>query len=139
GSLVVERMGAGQFKIEVFGRSAHVGRDFTRGISAVNALAEIITKVARLSAPARGLILNIGPLQGGQVTNAVPDYAACWGNIRFADATAAHEVVDELKRFQTPDDAMPRVVVHCVVNRPVKPFIEPVKKLAAAIKAAADD
>ena len=36
GSLAVERMGSGQFRIEVLGRSAHVGREFTKGVSAVN-------------------------------------------------------------------------------------------------------
>src|SRR5690606_3909213 len=34
GALAIERMGSGQFMIEVHGRSAHVGREFTKGVSA---------------------------------------------------------------------------------------------------------
>jgi glutamate carboxypeptidase len=137
GSLVVSRMGAGQFKIEVFGQSAHVGRDFTRGISAVNALAEIVLKLAKMSDAQRGLIVNVGPLVGGQVTNAVPDYAACWGNVRFADAETAREIERKLVALATLGDSLPRVVVHHAINRPAKPLTPAVEKLAAMAREAA--
>ena len=72
GSLAVERVGSGQFMIECRGRSAHVGREFTKGVSAVTKLAECVSSVARLPEPEIGKIVSIGPLQGGVATNAVP-------------------------------------------------------------------
>ena len=137
GSLVVSRSGAGQFKIEVFGQSAHVGRDFTRGVSAVNALAEIILKLRGMSDPQSGLIVNVGPLQGGQVTNAVPDHAACWGNVRFGDEAAAREIEGKLDALATKGNALPRVVVHRAINRPAKPLTGAVQQLAELAREAA--
>src|SRR5690606_22742149 len=46
GELAIERMGSGQFMIETRGRAAHVGRAFTEGVSAVNALARSLLQVA---------------------------------------------------------------------------------------------
>ena len=139
GSLVVSRFGAGQFRIEVFGRSAHVGRDFTQGISAVNALAEIILKVAKLNTPKRDIIINIGPLHGGSATNIVPDYAACWGNVRFGDPALVKEVEQQLDSFNTSDDALPRVKVHHLMNRPAKPLTPQVQELADLAREVAND
>jgi glutamate carboxypeptidase len=139
GSLVVERMGSGQFKVEVFGRAVHVGRDFTHGVSAVAKLADIIAALAKFSDPQRGLIVNVGPLQGGQVTNIVPDYAACWGNVRFKRNQAAELLEDQFKALSTKGDALPRVAAHYLANRPAKPLIEPVKQLAETARSVAED
>lgn len=130
GALAIERMGSGQFKIEVHGRSAHVGRDFASGISAVTRLGEIIAEIGSWPRPAEGVIINVGPLQGGSVTNAVADFAACWGNVRFADERAATELESKLLSLATPADVLPRVVVHHRWNRPAKPLIPATQQLA---------
>ncbi len=137
GALATERMGSGQFKIEVHGRSAHVGRDFASGISAVTRLGEIIAEIGTWPRPGQGLIINIGPLKGGSVTNAVADYAACWGNVRFGNETLARELEQKLLRLVTPIDALPRVVVHHRWNRPAKPLIPATQELADRAAAAA--
>ncbi|MFM7806465.1 MAG: M20/M25/M40 family metallo-hydrolase, partial [Planctomycetota bacterium] len=49
GDLVVERPGSGQFVIEAFGRAAHAGRDFTKGVSAVQALARAVLGAGALA------------------------------------------------------------------------------------------
>lgn len=130
GALAIERMGSGQFKIEVHGRSAHVGRDFASGISAVTRLGEIIAEIGKWPRPEEGLIINVGPLKGGSVTNAVADYAACWGNVRFGNETLAAELEEKLLALVTPVDVLPRVVVHHRWNRPAKPLIEATQRLA---------
>jgi acetylornithine deacetylase/succinyl-diaminopimelate desuccinylase-like protein len=79
GGLVTERLGSGLFQIEARGRSAHVGRDFENGVSAVTALADRLVSIARLPQPSRGRIINIGPVQGGTATNVVPDLARALG------------------------------------------------------------
>ncbi|MFK7760350.1 MAG: M20/M25/M40 family metallo-hydrolase [Phycisphaerales bacterium] len=138
GELVTERMGAGQFMIETTGKSAHVGRAFTEGISAVSALAECITAVSEMPDPARGRILNIGPLQGGVATNAVPDHAKAWGNVRFPDQEIADELATMLDQLSTSNEALPGVQVHRSFNRPAKPLIPATESLALKARSVAE-
>lgn len=137
GGLAIERMGSGQFMIEVFGQSAHVGRDFEQGVSAVTALARVLLKLSEMAQPDKGRIVNVGPLRGGEVTNAVPDYASCWGNVRYANPAAGEELGQMIDALATKGDALPRIVVHRLWNRPAKPLTPSVQALADAVKAAA--
>src|SRR5690606_31796196 len=144
GALAVERMGSAQFMIECRGRSAHVGRDFASGVSAVNALAKAILKVADMADPEAGRIVNIGPLQGGTVTNAVPDLARAWGNARTSTAGQADEVSKMLEDLQTDgfeggagDEAAVSVAYR--LARPPKPLTPATEKLALAARQAAED
>ncbi|MBK7405388.1 MAG: M20/M25/M40 family metallo-hydrolase [Phycisphaerales bacterium] len=139
GALAVERMGSGQFCLRTSGRAAHVGRDFASGVSAVNALAQTILAVSRLPDPARGLIASVGPLRGGAASNAVPDSAAAWGNVRFPDAEGAETLRRSLLALATAPDAMPRVEVLTSFNRPAKPLIPATERLANVARVAAED
>jgi len=139
GALAIERVGSGQFMIETKGRAAHAGREFTKGVSAVTKLAECILAVSEMPEPARGRTLNIGPVRGGVATNAVPDSAAAWGNVRFPDAAAADEIGAMLDALATPTDAMPGVVVRRSFNRPAKPLTPRTEALAMRARSAAED
>lgn len=139
GSLAIRRPGSGQFLLEARGRAAHVGRDFASGVSAVNALARAITAVADLPDPARGLVANIGPLQGGAAANVVPDLARAWGNVRFADELQARELDARLRALETPANALPSVRVTTSFNRPAKPTTPAVERLALTARASAQD
>ncbi|MFO0874843.1 MAG: M20/M25/M40 family metallo-hydrolase [Phycisphaerales bacterium] len=139
GSLVVERMGTGQFRVEVLGRAAHVGRDFANGVSAVFALAKLMVHMEEMIDLPRGAIVNVGPIAGGLVTNAVPDHAACWGNVRFADESVQRELEAKFAALATvgeraPGGAeiLPRVVVDTAFNRPAKLLTPEVRRLAEA-------
>lgn len=139
GSLVIERMGSGQFMIEATGRAAHVGRDFAEGVSAVTALAERMLAVSCLPDLARGLIANIGPVEGGRATNVVPDRARAWGNVRFPSREAADELEARLRALETAGEKLPCVSVYTSLNRPAKPATPATMKLAEAARAAAED
>lgn len=142
GSLAVERMGSGQFMIEVFGQSAHVGREFAKGVSAVTELGRLLTELAAMADPEQGRIVNVGPLRGGSATNVVPDYAACWGNVRFGSPEIGEQLaglIDGLARSEGERERLPRVVVHRYWNRPAKPLIGPVEQFANTIRKAATD
>lgn len=139
-ALITERMGAGQFRIDAFGRAAHVGRDYERGASAVRALCEKVLAAEALGAPGAGRIVNVGPLQGGAVTNAVPDHAAAWGNVRFASTQAEEALARGLDALACGGDAeIPRVRVQRVFNRPAKPCTPAVQRLAELARAASED
>lgn len=140
GDLVVERPGSGQFVIEAFGRAAHAGRDFTKGVSAVQALAGAVLGAGALADPARGRLVNIGPLQGGAATNIVPDLARAWGNLRYrdeADGAALGAALDALATGA--DGEVPRVRVRRLHNRPAKPCTEAVRALGERAQAVAVD
>jgi glutamate carboxypeptidase len=141
GELAIERMGAGQFMIETRGRSAHVGRAFTDGISAVTKLAECLVAVGGMPDPERGLILNVGPLQGGPVVNAVPDLARAWGNVRFPSQKESDEIAAMLDALSTEGraDALPSVRVYRSFNRPAKPLIPETEALGLKARSVAED
>ncbi|MEN0019978.1 MAG: M20/M25/M40 family metallo-hydrolase [Planctomycetota bacterium] len=138
GELAIERVGSGQFALEVHGKSAHVGRAFADGISAVTPLAERIVQIAKLADPDNGRIVSIGPLRGGNATNAVPDSAWAWGNVRFPTPDIGDELAAALDAMATAEDAMPRVVVHRAFSRPAKPMIPATERLGLEARAAAE-
>lgn len=139
GSLVIERMGSGAFRIDAHGRSAHVGRDFAKGASAVYALARAIGRVESMVDVEAGRIVNVGPLTGGRVVNAVPDHACAWGNARFAGSEVQQQLERELQSLATDPATLPWIEVHTLFNRPAKPLIEPVRRLAEQARAVAED
>ena len=138
GELAVDRLGSGQFVIECHGRSAHVGRAFKDGVSAVTKLGECLVAVGGMPDPERGRIINIGPIEGGAATNAVPDRARAWGNVRYPGDEVAGELASMLDGLATPADAMPAVTIHRSFNRPAKPLIPQTERLALAARAVAE-
>lgn len=138
GELAVERAGSGQFCLRAHGRAAHVGREFTKGVSAVTALAERLVRAAEIPDPERGLILSIGPLKGGAATNAVPDLAMAWGNVRYPDEAGAEELIKAIDALGTDTGAMPGVEVLRSFNRPAKPMTPGTEKLALLARGAAE-
>lgn len=132
GALVTERAGSGQFMIECVGKAAHVGRDFKSGVSAVTALARVITELSSLSSPDEGLIVNIGPLEGGTATNVVPDRARAWGNVRIASSSQQSDVETALARVRNvgrPGESA-AVHTHLAFSRPSKPLTPEVEHFA---------
>ncbi len=141
GELAIERMGSGQFRLAASGRSAHVGRNFTAGVSAVNALAEAIITISKMPEPDRGKVLSVGPLKGGDATNAVPDRALAWGNARFPTKEVGNEIIAELQSLARDEDLDAGVAglrVDHSFQRAAKPLTDGTKKLALIARAAAE-
>jgi len=138
GALATVRSGSGQFMIQTRGRNAHVGRDFTAGVSAVTALAERLVTISTFPEPARGIVANVGPLEGGNATNVVPDRARAWGNVRFPDPGAAGALEQRFLGLGTAADAMPGCLVYTSFNRPAKPLIPATQRLAMLARGAAE-
>ncbi len=139
GSLVIERPGSGQFVIEATGKAAHVGRDFAKGVSAVNALARAVLGAADIADVDSGRIVSVGPLQGGSASNIVPDHARAWGNMRFMSDDAQHIIEARLRELATDGQGLPSVRVRSLVNRPRKPATPAVRQLATLAQQCAGD
>lgn len=86
GNLIARRKGSGNFSLVVRGRTAHVGREFSHGRSAIHALACAIDAIAALSQRIPGVIANTGWIGGGGRVNVVSDFAMARFNLRVDDA-----------------------------------------------------
>lgn len=138
GELAIERGGSGQFMLEARGRSAHVGREFEKGVSAVVKLAEAIVACGRMPDISRGRIISVGPLMGGAATNAVPALARAWGNVRFPTGRIADELGVMLDALATEESAMPALSVFRSFNRAAKPMTPEVEALGLRARAVAE-
>jgi glutamate carboxypeptidase len=140
GDLVVERPGSGQFRIDASGRAAHAGRDFAKGVSAVQALAKAVVAAGALADASRGRVVNIGPLEGGVATNIVPDRASAWGNVRYRDEAEGAALGAALDALAFGGEGeVPRVRVRREHNRPAKPCTDAVRALGERAQAVAAD
>ena len=144
GSLVIERPGSGQFMLEARGKAAHVGRDFTSGISAIAALSHSITTMSAHADPANGRIVNVGVITGGSATNIVPDHAQAWGNVRFSSARAEHDLSAALAALpsqlpRTGPGSGASLAVQTSFARPSKPTTPGVRMLAELARSTAQD
>lgn len=92
GSIVGPRKGSGNFTFIVRGKSAHAGRDFHLGHSAIVALAELISKVDAIQARMSGVTINCGKIEGGGPLNVVPDLAIGRFNVRVTQRSEQQEL-----------------------------------------------
>lgn len=139
GAIVTSRGGSGAFMIRARGRSAHVGRDFPSGVSAVDALARQILRVHALSDPARGLCVNVSPIWSRAAPNVVADSAHAWGNARFPTPDQGRSLLAALGAIQTPPDALPAIELTASFQRPAKPATDRTQALLRIVSAAAND
>lgn len=82
GTLVRARKGSGNFTLVVQGKSAHAGREFTKGRNAIMAMCNAMSSLNKLNDINKGISLNVARVTGGSAFNVVPDKAVCQFNIR---------------------------------------------------------
>lgn len=97
--IVRSRMGTGVFTLTVRGKSAHAGRDFSKGRNAIVALARAIDEIDAINREFDGVIANVGAVTGGGVVNIVPDLASCDINLRVNRAEVAPRVEAHLRHI----------------------------------------
>ncbi len=97
GGAKTARRGVGILRVTVRGRAAHAGLDPERGINAITELAGIVTRAAALSAPERGVTVNVGLIRGGSRTNVVPAEASADVDIRMDDPESGARLIEALR------------------------------------------
>jgi glutamate carboxypeptidase len=75
GNIVTGRKGGVFLRFEVFGKAAHSGGAFEKGISAIGELAHKIVAMHKLTDMARGVTVNVGIVSGGQSVNTTAPHA----------------------------------------------------------------
>lgn len=83
GNVVTGRKGGVFMNMEVFGKAAHSGGNFEKGISAIGEIAHKIVKLHALTDLGRGITLNVGLVSGGQSVNTTAPHAEGRIDLRY--------------------------------------------------------
>lgn len=84
GKLKTARKGIGTYTIDVEGRAAHAGVDFSNGANAIVEAARLVDRIAQFTDLERGITVNPGVISGGTRTNVVPAAARIEVDARVA-------------------------------------------------------
>ena len=85
GSVVTGRKGGMFLQLDVKGKAAHSGAPAGTGISAIDAIARKVIQLHGLVDAERGISLNVGVLNGGEVINMVAPHARAEFDLRYVD------------------------------------------------------
>jgi glutamate carboxypeptidase len=83
GNVVTGRKGGVFMSFEVFGRAAHSGGAFEKGISAIGEMAHKIAAMHALTDLKRGVTVNVGTVKGGQSVNTTAPHAEGQIDLRY--------------------------------------------------------
>jgi glutamate carboxypeptidase len=117
GRLKTQRKGVGGVDLMVTGKSAHAGIDPEKGVNAVHELALQIERLMKLNDRERGITVQTTVVEGGTVSNVVPETARAEVDIRFtrlADGAKLERKIHGLK----PVLKGARLAIAGGVNRP---------------------
>jgi glutamate carboxypeptidase len=99
GNVVTGRKGGVFLTFEVFGKAAHSGGNFEKGISAIGELAHKVVAMHALTDLARGVTVNVGTVKGGQSVNTTAPHAEAQIDLRYIkpeDRTTALAALQEI-------------------------------------------
>jgi glutamate carboxypeptidase len=136
GTLAGARSGSGSFRIHAQGKSTHAGRDLFGGRNAIIALAEVATRLHKLSKKDNSLLVNIARFSADSPLNQVPDAATCALNIRIKSKAdldffkvKLHEI---LKKVESESQC--KLSYSGSISRPPKPLDKKQEKLFNLVK-----
>jgi len=111
------RKGAGGWRIDVKGISAHSGVDFEKGANAIRELAHLVETVSGWTDLKPGLTVSVGVVSGGAKTNVIPAEAWAEVDVRFTRKADGRRIE---RRFAAlaPRDKRCALVVTGGINRP---------------------
>jgi glutamate carboxypeptidase len=128
GRLKTERKGVGGAEIIVTGRSAHAGIDPEKGVNAVHELALQIERLMQMNDPRRGITVQTTIVNGGTVTNVVPEHAHASVDIRYSHQANAAQLNKKLRAMR-PILKGARIEVRRTGDRPPLERTAAVRKL----------
>jgi glutamate carboxypeptidase len=92
GSLKTARKGVGRFRVQVEGKAAHAGVAPQEGRNAIVELAHQVLRIHDIQDHEAGTTLNVGVIQGGTTSNAVPAQASADIDARVTTTAEARRV-----------------------------------------------
>jgi len=94
--VVISRKGIGTFYIEIEGKAAHAGNNYTNGIDANLEAAKKLIALTNLTNLSKGTTVNVGNIEGGIGANTISPKAKLSVEIRFTDPQERDRVLKEL-------------------------------------------
>jgi glutamate carboxypeptidase len=139
GSLKTWRKGVGEFLVKIHGRAAHAGGDHEKGRNAIEEMAHQVIAIQKLTDYARQTTVNVGVIQGGTVSNVVPEEAVIQVDVRVMQPGEWERLEAAIKNLKPVLDAT-SIEFTGSLNRPPMPFddmmsktFEKAKSIAATI------
>ena len=126
GALKTWRKGVGEFWVRTKGRAAHSGGDHEKGRNAIEEMAHQVLAIQRLTDYAKQTTLNVGVIQGGTVSNVVPEEAVIQVDVRVMQPGEWERLETEMKALKPVLDGT-SIAVSGGLNRPPMRFDETMK------------
>jgi glutamate carboxypeptidase len=121
GALKAWRKGVGEFKVRVRGRAAHSGGDHEKGRNAIEEMAHQVIAIQKLTDYSRQTTLNVGVIQGGTVSNVVPEEASIEVDVRVMQPDEWARLELEMNHLKPVLDGT-SIEISGGLNRPPMPF-----------------
>ena len=139
GSLKTWRKGVGGFWVKIKGRAAHAGGAHKDGRNAIEELAHQVIAIQKLTDYSKQTTLNVGVIQGGTVSNVIPEEANIEVDVRVMQPGEWERIEAEVKSLKPVLDGT-TIEITGGLNRPPMPFddmmkatFEKAKSIAARI------
>ncbi|HEX5808916.1 MAG TPA: M20 family metallopeptidase [Anaerolineales bacterium] len=126
GSLKTWRKGVGEFHVKTKGRAAHAGGDHEKGRNAIEEMAHQVIAIQKLTDYSKQTTLNVGVIQGGTVSNVVPEEAMIQVDVRVMQPGEWQRLEVEMQRLKPVLNGT-SIEVTGDLNRPPMPFDETMK------------
>jgi glutamate carboxypeptidase len=123
GALKTWRKGVGEFRVRTKGRAAHSGGDHEKGRNAIEEMAHQVLAIQKLTEYSKQTTLNVGVIQGGTVSNVVPEEAEIQVDVRVMQPGEWKRLEVEMGRLQPVLDGT-SMEISGNLNRPPMPFDE---------------
>lgn len=133
GSLKTWRKGVGEFHVKTKGRASHAGGDHEKGRNAIEEMAHHIIAIQKMTDYSKQTTLNVGVIQGGTVSNVVPEEASIQVDVRVMQPGEWERLESEMQKLKPVLDGTTIEVVGGL-NRPPMPFDATMKSTFEKIK-----
>lgn len=126
GSLKTWRKGVGEFWVKARGRAAHAGGAHEDGRNAIEEMSHQVLAIQKMTDYELGTTLNVGVIQGGTVSNVVPEEAAAQVDVRVMQPGEWERVEARMRALRPVLDGTSLEITGSL-NRPPMPFDETMK------------
>ncbi|HEX2994851.1 MAG TPA: M20 family metallopeptidase [Anaerolineales bacterium] len=126
GALKTWRKGVGEFWVKTRGRAAHSGGEHEMGRNAIEEMSHQVIAIQKLTDYAKQTTLNVGVIQGGTVSNVVPEEANIQVDVRVMQPGEWERLEGEMRKLKPVLDGT-SIEVTGGLNRPPMPFDETMK------------
>lgn len=126
GALKTWRKGVGEFWVRTRGRAAHSGGDHAQGRNAIEEMAHQVIAIQKLTDYSKQTTLNVGVIEGGTVSNVVPEEAVIQVDVRVMQPGEWERLEMEMSKLKPVLDGT-SIEITGGLNRPPMPFDETMK------------